>query len=429
MNATATEDLSVEVERKPQSVVELRVEAPASALEAAVDRALRRLAQRVRIPGFRPGKAPGPMVERALGWETVRQEALEELIPQLYTAALEQAGVDAVDDPQLSLTTAERGEPVRFTATVTSTPEVDLGDYLALRVPEERTEITDADIDETIEQVRRKHSTTVDADRPVQAGDVLTCTLVMKRGEETLSDEGERELEVDRERLLPGLADALVGMNAGQQRSFQLTLPEDYAREELRGATVDVDVEVKAVRERQLPPLDDQLAVLDEHGNTLDELREHYRQRLSDFKGEEDREKYEGAVLEALRDQVTIDIPETMVDREVNRQLADMELRLSQMGLPLDRYLELSGSSIEQLRAERREQAVQRVKLELALDALAEAEGLEVDEAAVVREEERAAEGRKLTAAQRRRLHAAAHIDLRRRAAGERLLEICRGEG
>ncbi len=429
--ATTPADIDVTVDRQPDSRVQLRVEAPAAQLESAIAAALRRLSGRVRLPGFRPGKAPAAMVERAVGWEAVRQEAVDALLPELYTRALEQAGVEPVDDPELDLQPVERGEPVVFTATVTVRPDVELGDYRSLRVEVPASEVTDEQVDEMLEELRRRNSELRDVERPAQSGDVLRCTLVMRRGEETLSGEEEqdRDLDIDRERLLPGLADALIGLEAGAERSFQLTLPEDFAREELRGATVDVDVSVSAVRERILPPLDDSLAQFDDSGSTLDELRSHYRTRLEEVSAERDREALEASALEALRDHVVIDLPQTMVEREIDRQVADLDARLQSMGMPLDRYLEYTGTTVEKLRGERREPAVQRLRLELALDALAQAEGIEVDEAAVVREEQRLAEGRKLTVQQRRRLHQATHVDLARRGAGERLVEIVRGDG
>ncbi len=426
--AITPSDISVAVERQPDSRVQLRVEAPASELETAVNAALRRLAARVRLPGFRPGKAPAAMVERALGWDAVRQEAVDAFVPELYTRALEQAGVQPVDDPQLDLEPVERGQPLIFTATVTVRPDVELGDYSSLRVDVPATEVTDDQVDEMIEELRRRNSELRDVERPAQSGDVLRCTLVMRRDGEVLSgeDEEDRDLDIDRERLLPGLADALIGLDAGAQRSFQLTLPEDFSREELRSATVDVDVSVSAVRERILPPLDDTLAALGEHG-TLEELRADYGTRLREVGAERDREALEAAALEALRDHVVIDLPESMVEREIDRQISDLDSRLQSMGMPLERYLEYTGTTTEKLRGERREAAVQRIRLELALDELVKAEGLEVDEAAVVREEQRLAQGRKLTAQQRRRLHQGTHLDLARRAAGERLVEIVGG--
>jgi trigger factor len=431
--ATTPAEISVAVERQPDSRVQLRVEAPASEVESAVAAALRRLSTRVRLPGFRPGKAPPAMVERAVGWEAVRQEAVDALLPELYTRALDQAGVQPVDDPQLDLQPVERGEPFVFTATVTVRPDVDLRDHHSLRVDVPATEVTDEQADEMVEELRRRNSELRDVERPAQSGDVLRGTLVMRRDQEVLSGEPaeDRDLDIDRERLLPGLADAVIGTEAGTQRSFQLTLPEDFSREELRGATVDVDVSVSAVRERILPPPDDALAELDEHAHagSLDELRAYYRTRLEEINAERDREALEAAALEALREHVGVELPEAMVQKEVERQIADLDMRLQQMGMPLDRYLEYTGSTVEKLRGERREGAVQRLRLELALDELAKAEGIEVDEAAVVREEQRLAAGRKLTAQQRRRLHQGAHVDLARRGAGERLMEIVRGEG
>ena len=430
--ATTTDELTVTAEHRPGSLVELRIEAPAAQVEAAVNAAIRRLAGRVRIPGFRPGKAPAQIVERVVGWEPIKQEAIDALLPDMYTRALDQQEVDPVGEPEVKLGDFERGQPFSFTATVTVMPEVELGDYAGeLRVDEETTEITDERVDGLIDEVRRRHSDLVRVeDRPVQAGDVLRATLTMRRDGEVIGGEQEeRDVEVDRERLLPGLADALLGLSAGDTHTVELTIPDDYSREELRGARVQVEVAVHEIRERHLPPLDDELAKLDGHGSTLDELRDHYRQRLSEVAAREDQDRYESAVLAALRDRVAIDVPEILVDREIDNQLTEMSVQLAQAGLQLERFLEYSGQTVEQVRGERREGAVQRVKLDLALQALAKAEGVEVDEADVEREEKRVAAGRKLTADQRRRLHRSVHQDLLLRGAAQRAVEIARGEG
>ncbi|HEY4869118.1 MAG TPA: trigger factor, partial [Candidatus Dormibacteraeota bacterium] len=347
-----------------------------------------------------------------------------------YQRALEQTGVEPVADPELDVDTVERDKPLKFTATVTVKPEVDIGDYLSLRVPLEHTEITDERVDETIEDVRRRHAELVEVQRPAQVGDVLRCVLVMRRGDEVLSgeDEGERDLELDRETVIPEIVDGIIGLSAGEHRTFEATLPQDYRREELRGATVTIDVDVHAVRERKLPPLDDALATLDGHGSTLAELREHQRETLTNAAAINDRELHEQGALDALRESARVDVPEAMIEREIERQLADLEYRLSAIGIPLDKYLELSGQSVERLRGERRDAAAQRVRLELALDALAAAEGLEVDESQVQREVQRVSEGRKLDAGQRRRLQNIARRDLVRQAAGQRLLEIVGGD-
>jgi trigger factor len=430
-SSATTPELSVTAERKPGSLVELTVEAPAPQVDRAVADAVRRLGGRVRIPGFRPGKAPAQIVERVIGWDAIKQEAVDALLPQMYADALERENIDPVSEPEVKLGDFERSQPFSFTATVTVLPEVELGNYLEeLRVPEEKTEITEDRVDEVIEELRRRHADMVLVeDRPAQHGDVLKATLTMRKGDELIGGEQEeRDIEVDRERLLPGLADALIGMKAGDTKQTTITLPEDFSREELRGADVDVEISVAEVRERHLPPLDDSLARLDGHGETLEELRSHYRDRLREVAEREDEDRYEAAVLEALRDRVGIDVPEALVDREIDNQLTEMSMQLAQAGLQLERFLEYSGQTIEQVRGERREGAVQRVMLDLALQALANAEGIEVDEADVEREEKRLATGRKLTADQRRRLHRSVHRDLELRGAGRRAVEIARGQ-
>lgn len=423
-------ELTVHVDYRPASEVRLQVEAPPSEFDQAIQQALKRLAGRIRVPGFRPGKAPGHIVERSLGWPAVRSEAIEQVVPALYLRAVAQAQVVPVGDPQFTIDQAERGEAVRFSAVVTVRPRVDLGDYRSLRVPQDTGVVTDEQVAEAIEQVRRQHSPLVDVDRPAQAGDVLRARLTMRRGDELLTagGDGDRDLELDRDRLLPGMVDGIVGLTAGEERAFPITLPQDYPREELRGQEVTVDVAVTAVRERQLPDVDDALAALDGNATDVAGMRDFYREALGVEVLRRDEEAHEAAVLGALRDRVTVDIPDLLVERELDRMVREMEYRLSGMGVGFERFLELTGTSIERWRAERNDDAEQRVRLELGLDALAEAELIEVDESAAEREAQRLAEGQRLTASQRGRLRQLAEADLRRRAAVERLREIARGD-
>ncbi|HEX3606867.1 MAG TPA: trigger factor [Candidatus Dormibacteraeota bacterium] len=424
-------ELTVSVERQPGSQVQLSVEAPASEVETAVQQALRRLSGQVRLPGFRPGKAPATLVERAVGWDAVRREAADKLIPTLYLRALAQAGVQAVGDPdELEVGDFERGKPVTFTARVTVQPEIELGDYPSIRVDEEVTEITEEKLDTALEEVRKGHAELVEVDdRPAQAGDVVTAVLGMVRDGEVLAEPEERDVELDREKVLPGLVEGILGLSIGESSSSEVVLPEDYSREELRGATVTFDATVNKIRERRLPPLDDNLAVIDKNGETLEELREHYRKVLAEAAERIDRERYEAQVLTAFRDSVSFDVPDMMIEREIDRQLRDTEMRLAQAGMRFDRYLEYTGQTIDKIRGEAREPATMRVKLELVLDALATAEGIEVDHSQIDREVERLAGGRKLNHEDRHRLEHAAERDLRFRGAAERAVEIARGEG
>ena len=424
---SATSELSVFVERKPGWIVELTVEAPPEELDRALEEAGRRLGARLRIPGFRPGKAPAVLVERAVGWEALRKAAAEELVPQLYARAVDQEDLDPVADPSVHLATVERGQPVKFTAEVAVRPVVDLADYRSLRIDRPHTEIGESDVDSALEEVRRRFSDLAEVSRPAQAGDVLRCTLVMRRGEEVLSGGEERDLELDRELLVPGLVDALIGLASGEGRRFPLSLPADYPQEEMRGVTVEADAHILAIRERVLPPLDDALSQRDGSGETLEGMRDRYRERLVEQATHDDEGRFQSDVLKALRDRVKVDLPAAMIERELDRELASMEVRLAELGLRFDRYLEYTGGSVEKLRAERRPAAADSVRLELALGALAVAEQIEVDELQVEHEVDRIGAGRRLSRQDRRRLHAAAHSDLLRRAAAERAYEIAAG--
>jgi trigger factor len=426
---TATSELSVFVERKPGWMVELTVEAPAEELDRSLEDAARRLGARIRIPGFRPGKAPAVLVERTVGWDALRNAAAEELIPRLYSRAVDQENLEPVGDPSVRVGVVERGQPVKFTAEVAVRPVIDLGDYLSLRVDRQSTEVAESDVDAALEQVRRRFADLQEVSRPAQAGDVLRCVLVMRRGEEVLSGGDERDLELDRESLVPGLVDALIGLEANAERRFPLTLPGDYPQEELRGVTVEADARIVAIRERLLPPLDEDLARRDGSGQTAEEMRAEHRRRLVEAAAADDEERFHSDVLRALAGRVKVDLPGALVERELDRELAALEVRLAELGLRFDRYLEYVGGTVEKLRQERRPRATENVRLELALSALAAAEGLEVDELQVEREVERAGAGRRLSAQDRRRLHTAAHADLLRRAAAERAYEIASGGG
>ena len=421
-----TAGMTVTLERKAASQVALQVEATADEVEAAVQASLRRLAGRVRIPGFRPGKAPAAMVERAVGWETVRHETVDHLVPDLYRRAVDESGVEPVGDPELDLGELERDKPLKFTATVTVKPEVDLRDYLTLRVPMETTEITEESIDQAILEAAPAPLELTDVDRAAQAGDVIRTTLVMRRGDEVLTggDGAERELELDREQVIPAIVDGVLGLTAGESRTFETTLPQDYRQEELRGATVTIDVTVHAVRERTLPP--------------RGRYPRRARRSRPDARGlaralpDGTRSRGRRAGPGASRGCRARGAPRLRAcrraggDDRARDRPPDRGPRVPApvAGPALERYLEMSGQAMVALRAERREAAASRVRLELALDALAAAEGIEVDEAQVEREARAVAEGRRIDAAQRKRLEDLARRDLRRRAAGQRLLEI-----
>lgn len=377
--------VKVETEKRPGSQVILSVEVPVDQVATSIDQAYTRLAPRVRIAGFRPGKAPRPMVERQIGWAALRQEALDLLLPTAYSAALDETGLDPIDVPRVEVEQFDKGMPFRFKATVSVKPEINLKDYRDIRVPRPKTEVTEAEVDETLERLRLRFGELHEADRPVQKGDFLTVDLhILKSGAVLIGQsQTDSQLEVDPQRLIAGLAEGLYGQRQGETRDIRLTLPADYPKADLAGSQVEFRVTVKSIKERQLPPLDDELAKLVGHAGSLADLRQEVRDDLQEAAARSDQQVFENEVLKALGERLEVEVPEPMVVREVNRQVRELELRLQEQGVKLERYLQYTNSSLDLVRSERRPQAQQKVRLELALEAVAEREGLTVSDSEV----------------------------------------------
>jgi len=375
----------VDTERKPGSQVVLSVEVDADQVSKSIDQAYSRLAPRVRIAGFRPGKAPRPMIEREIGWPALRQEALDLLLATAYNSALDEAGLDPIDVPRVEVQQFDRGQSMRFTATVSVKPEITLKEYKDIRVPRPRTEIGDVDVDEALERLRGRFAELHAVERPVQVGDFLTVdTHILKSGAVLIGEsQTDAQLEVDRERLIPGLADGLIGQAIGESRDIRLALPADYPKKDLAGSDVVFRVTVKSVKERRLPALDDELARQVGRGETLAELRQEVHDELQEAAHQADEQRFENDVLKALDERMEAEIPEALIDREVNRRVRELELRLQEQGVKMERYLEYTNSSVDVMKAEQRPQAVQKVRLELALETVAEREGLTVSEAEI----------------------------------------------
>jgi len=377
--------VKVDTERKPGSQVVLSVEVDADQVSKSIDQAYSRLAPRVRIAGFRPGKAPRPMIEREIGWPALRQEALDLLLATAYNSALDEAGLDPIDVPRVEVQQFDRGQSMRFTATVSVKPEITLKEYKDIRVPRPRTEIGDVDVDEALERLRGRFAELHAVERPVQVGDFLTVdTHILKSGAVLIGEsQTDAQLEVDRERLIPGLADGLIGQAIGESRDIRLALPADYPKKDLAGSDVVFRVTVKSVKERRLPALDDELARQVGRGETLAELRQEVHDELEEAAHQADEQRFENDVLKALDERMEAEIPEALIDREVNRRVRELELRLQEQGVKMERYLEYTNSSVDVMKAEQRPQAVQKVRLELALETVAEREGLTVSEAEI----------------------------------------------
>ena len=375
--------LEVEVERLPAAQAKVTVTAPAELVDQAIARALTELSRRVRLPGFRPGKAPAAVVERAVGWDAVQQEATDLLLPDLYRRAVEQAQLDPVSQPTVAEADLERGQPFRFVASVLLRPEVTLGDYRQIRVPLEVKEVPEQDVDGTLEALRQRYAQLTDAtDREVQAQDVVTAELTMRHGDQVIGTPNQvQTLDLQRGDLLPGMADQLLGARVGGDPiEITVTLPEDYAREELRGEMVVVTANVTGIQAKSLPELDDNLAAIAGRGETLEELKGFIRDELREELAAEAEREQANKAMELLLGMTKVEVPEAMIQAEIDHQVRDLEARLAESGLALDALLAAQGRSLEQLRGERRQAAVERVRLDLALGQVAKQEALETSD-------------------------------------------------
>lgn len=356
--------MKVDVRREPGSKAVLEVEIPVETVSAGFDRALRKLNNRVVVPGFRRGKAPRTILERHIGREAIVEEAVNQLVPAAYTKALDQTGVRPIARPQIQVADLEEGKPLRFTAMVDLVPEVRLGDYRAIRVPYKIPEVAETDVDAAVEDLRGRHGHLVPTDKPAEQGDFVLVRATDLSGPVDRFIQGKEYLiEVGGGTHPAEVEAALVGSTVGARPTA--TLGEQT-----------VTFEVVDVKRRELPALDDELAK-ELKAQDMADLRRQQRGRLEQERSQSAREAYEEEVTSAVLEGTTIDLPASLVDHEVEHLLADLTEALQRRGLTFPRYLEGTGKDEAAVREEFRPSAERRLRTQLALDEVARAEGLE----------------------------------------------------
>jgi trigger factor len=384
--------MQVSLEHRPGSVVELSIEVPTEQVERAIQLAFDHLAPRVRVAGFRPGKAPREILEREIGWPALREHALEHLLPDTIGQAVADNNLQAIDNPKIEIETFERLQPARFRALVTVKPEVNLGDALAIKAPLQEIPVGTDKVDAAIDEIREGLATLVPAgNRPVQEGDHLVVDLEVRKDEVAVDDQPTENLELDvhAENLLPGLFDGLDGMKQGESKEIPVHLPDDYRRADLAGQDVVFAVAVKEIKEHQLPEIDDELAKLSGGGQTLAELRERVEERLRAAAERDAVFAQQKAALDALIESSRFEVPEVIVEDEIEREIRNLAVSLGQQGIDFEKFIEFGGADLQQLREERRPAARDRAAQELVLDALAVQQGIEPSQAHIDAEADR----------------------------------------
>ncbi|HKF19894.1 MAG TPA: trigger factor [Candidatus Dormibacteraeota bacterium] len=367
-------DVSVVTETLPGSQVGLTIEVPSDQVDRAYDRALNRLAQRIRIEGFRPGKAPRPLVEARLGSAAIRDEVVDALIPPVVNQALRDRQIDAIDRPQVEIQELERGRPARFRARVSVMPEVRLPDLKALQVERPVTVIDDEMIERRLAELRERLAQVEPVDREVRVGDVVVADLkVLVDGEEVPSEaRTASEVEVREGVVIPELLAALPGHKTGEVAVAEATLPDDHSNPDLRGKQARVEFTVQGVKEKLVPELTDEVADQLSGGEqkTADSLRQAVREDLVAQAARLDELAFEQRALKALVEASQVEIPKSLVDREVERQVGEAGRSLQRRGLRLDRYLEYVGKTQSEYEAELEPDAQERIRVDLVMEEL-----------------------------------------------------------
>ena len=377
------ESLSVVTERLPKSQVGMTIEVPADVVDATYDRVLSRLASRAKIEGFRPGKAPRALVEARIGPAVLREEVVETMVPEVVRQALDEKSMDPIDNPDVEVLELERGRPAKLKATISVMPEVTLAELTKLKVepPDHTHEVTDEMVERRLEDLRDPMAEITPVEREVRTGDIAVIDIEVEADGQIVESETRKstEAEVKEGVLLPELIAVLPGTFAGETRQAKVTFPESYSNPELAGKEATIRVTVRGVKEKVLPVLDDALVKSLTNGKqeTVEAYRQAVREELEESAHAVEKIDREQAVVKALVEASSVEVPEALIDRELTSELESLERTVNRQGLKLDRYLEYLGKSTEQWMADQRPDAEARLRIDLVLAEYARREGLE----------------------------------------------------
>jgi trigger factor len=398
------EYMSVKWEKQEGNTGVLTVEVEEVKVKDGLDKAFKKVVKEINVPGFRKGKMPRKMFEQRFGAESLYQDALDFILPDAYAAAVEEAGIDPVDRPEIDIVKMEQGENLIFTATVTVRPEVTLGDYKGLEISKQDTDVTDEEIEAQLkEQQARLAELVVKEDAAIVEGDTAVIDFEGFLGEEAFEGGAgeDHSLEIGSGSFIPGFEEQLIGSKTGEQKDVVVTFPEEYHAAELAGKEATFKVTVKEVKGKELPELNDELAKeIDSEVEGIEALRTKLKEKTAEDKKNAAETAIKDELVEKAADNATIDIPQAMIDAEVDRMLNDFTQRLTSQGMNLDLYYQFSGQDEKALRTQMIEDAQKRVKVSLTLEAISEAEGITATEEEINSEIEKMAVQFNMTAEQ-----------------------------
>lgn len=374
--------MSAKWEKQEGNTGILTIEVPAEEVNAGLDKAFKKVVKEINVPGFRKGKMPRQMFEKRFGVESLYQDALDFILPDAYANAVEEAGINPVDRPEIDIETIEKNQPLVFTAKVIVKPEVELGEYKGLEAAKPDTEVSDEDIENQLkENQERLAELTVKEDEAIVEGDTAVIDFEgFVDGEAFEGGQGnDYSLEIGSNSFIPGFEEQLVGVKSGEEKDVEVTFPEEYHAAELAGKAATFKVKVSEVKGKELPELNDELAKeIDPEVESLDALRTKMKDSLIAEKKSAADATLRDELVQKAAENATIDIPHAMIHTEMDRMMSDFEQRLTQQGMNLELYFQFSGQDEAALREQMHGDAETRVRVSLTLEAIAEAENMQV---------------------------------------------------
>ena len=376
--------MSFKVEQlEEKNMVKLVIEATAEEFEAGLNNAYNKSKSKINVPGFRKGKAPRKIIEQLYGQEVFFEDAANAIIPDAYAKACIESELDIVSQPKISVTQLEKGKPFVFEAEVAVRPEVELGNYKGVEVSKVDTEATDADVEEEIKKVAEQNSRTITVeDRAVKDGDMTVIDFEgFVDGVAFEGGKGENyPLTIGSHSFIDNFEDQIIGMNIGDEKEINVTFPEDYHAEELKGKPATFKVSVKEIKEKHLPDIDDDFAQDVSDFDTLDEYKADLKKKIAERKEAEAKRQKETEAIEKIVADSKMDIPQAMIDTQVTRMAEDFAQRLQQQGLSLETYFKYTGLTAEKILDDMKPEAVKRIQNSLVLEAVAKAENIQVSD-------------------------------------------------
>lgn len=375
--------MSLQVEKLEGNIAKLTIEASAEDFEKAVDKAYQKNKNKLSVPGFRKGKVPRKMIEKMYGNTVFYEEAANILIPSAYAKAIDECTEEVVSQPKIEVVQIEAGKPFIFTAEVALKPEVTLGAYKSVEIEKVDTTVTEEEIDEAVNRERESNARTISVeDRAVQDGDMVVLDFEgFMDGAAFEGGKGENySLTIGSGTFIPGFEEQLIGAEIDKEITVNVTFPEDYHAEELKGKNAEFKCTIKEIKEKELPELDDEFASDVSEFDTMEEYREDLKKQLTKQKEETAEEEKGDKVVEAIIASSQMDIPEAMIETQQRQMAEDFARRIQMQGLSFEQYLQFTGLTRADFMEQMKPQTLKRIQSRLVLCAIAKAENIEATE-------------------------------------------------